>query len=106
MSRMIDTANIRAGARNFNAAAQELHGNAKRMDQIYQNLSSGQNGWKGEGAEAFQMVNNQMWDDCNAAASAFERTSSVLNTLAGMSIRLTTSQFPCDLVYRLRGRDL
>lgn len=84
MSRMIDTANIRAGARNFSAAAHELHGNAKRLDQVYQNLSSGQYGWKGEGAEAFQTVNNQMRDDCYAAANAFERTSSVLNTLAGM----------------------
>ncbi|WP_323372978.1 HNH/ENDO VII family nuclease [Tumebacillus lacus] len=84
MSRMIDTANIRVGARNFYAAAHEMHGNAKHLDHIYQNLSSGQNGWKGEGAEAFQTVNNQMRDDCYAAARAFERTSSVLSTLAGM----------------------
>lgn len=84
MSRMIDTANIRVGARNFYAAAHEMHGNAKHLDHIYQNLSSGQNGWKGEGAEAFQTVNHQMRDDCYAAARAFERTSSVLSTLAGM----------------------
>lgn len=82
MSKRADTALIRAGAQRFAAAGQELQMNARRMDQAVSTLMTGTDGWSGEGAESYQLVAGHMREDVMLAGQAFQRTATVLSSLA------------------------
>lgn len=80
-----DPNTLRYGANRFAAAAQEMKRQAIQLEQTTSNARQGQDGWSGEGAQAFLMRGELLVNDANKASQAFE---SVANTLSRFAMRM------------------
>ncbi|MBL0385770.1 WXG100 family type VII secretion target [Tumebacillus sp. ITR2] len=74
-----DSYNLRYAAHQFGACANEMRGQAKRYSNSAQHLLQY---WKGDAAQSFCYVHEQMAQDMQQLAGALERTASELQTLA------------------------
>nr|WP_283809068.1 DNA/RNA non-specific endonuclease [Tumebacillus amylolyticus] len=77
--RLADSYNLRYSAHQFIAGADAMRGLAKRYSDSAQNLL---HYWKGQAAQNFSHVHEQMAVDLQKLADALERTGSELQTLA------------------------
>lgn len=69
---------LRYGANRFSAAAQEMQRNSVRMEQMTLYVRQGQDGWLGDGSQAFQLKGEQLANDIKKASLAFESIASAL----------------------------
>jgi uncharacterized protein YukE len=74
---------IRMNAQRFSAAAQEIQVKGQRIHQSTDTLVNGTNGWKGQGAQAYESLAQHMNEDTRTAGSAFASIAQSLNQLAG-----------------------
>lgn len=82
MTQYANTLLIRNGASRFAAAGQEIADREKKVGSIIETLESGQGGWRGEGARAFNAEMNKHRADFRLTHLALIQAAQALNTLA------------------------
>jgi uncharacterized protein YukE len=73
---------LRFGASRFSAAAQELRRKSVQLEQLTHSIRQGQEGWSGEGSQAFLLRGERLVADVKKASLAFESIAVVLNQFA------------------------
>lgn len=80
-----DPNTLRYGAHRFAVAAQEMKRQAIQLEQATSIARQGQDGWTGDGSQAFVLRGERLVHDANKASQAFE---SVANTMIRFAMRM------------------
>lgn len=78
MSVQADPEKLKYGANRFAAGSQELRSKGRRLEEITQDALSGQYGWTGQGARAFEQIGEQLRREMDQASEVLQRAASVM----------------------------